>query len=348
MGGKRGGSEGNKLHKRKDCEAALKAREAALKAGKKRAPLPPPKHLPDWYPTVVRDACPDVFEFFTILLDDGKYGEEHDLTDNAFKWGADLNRPMSPDVRRKFAVWVIEKEQALREVEVAHKRKNISVLSNYFRIVDLQPKESYSKSAEEFDRLVSSDNIKYEQPVNNLWPVAKFFKKLGRQTYAHELDIVGQGYRSISWESGTSRGDAHEEYATILDDAYCLMYAHGRSNDVEEVMRIYKIKKKEGWKRSKKYYQDNKKNFEDMYQNKELARRRLPETPSVSPQDPSTPALLSSGSPTGLIAVLLLALAFLFYWFVVRRFRRPVRKPRDSLRDLEAGCAEVGRSLCLE
>jgi len=76
-------------------------------------------------------------------------------------------------------------------------------------------------------------------------------------------------------------------------------------------------------------------------------RRRLPETSSVSPQDPSTPAL-SSGSPTGLIAVLLLALAFLFYWFVVRRFRRPVRKPRDSLRDLEAGCAEVGRSLCLE
>merc|ERR1711964_946507 len=74
-------------------------------------------------------------------------------------------------------------------------------------------------------------------------------------------------------------------------------------------------------------------------------RRRLPETPSVSVQDPLTPAL-AGGSSTGLLVMFLLAVAFLVYWLVIRRFRRPVRKTaRDYLRDLEAGRFEEDLSL---
>merc|ERR1711964_914198 len=50
----------------------------------------------------------------------------------------------------------------------------------------------------------------------------------------------------------------------------------------------------------------------------------------ASPQD---------GIPTGLWLVAVLALAFMVYWFVVRRFVRqvPKRRPRLSELDLEAG-----------
>merc|ERR1711964_595842 len=67
-------------------------------------------------------------------------------------------------------------------------------------------------------------------------------------------------------------------------------------------------------------------------------RRRLVCEPSALPTIGEEIAAPSQGGvPTGLwLAVAVLALAVLIYWFVVRRFVRPVPKTRDSQPDLEA------------
>lgn len=73
-----------------------------------------------------------------------------------------------------------------------------------------------------------------------------------------------------------------------------------------------------------------------------LIRRRLPVVAPV-PETQAAPALTppQDGVPTELVTVLLLLVACLIYFLVVRRFMRPVRKPRDSLRDLEAGLPKM-------
>merc|ERR1711964_92040 len=66
------------------------------------------------------------------------------------------------------------------------------------------------------------------------------------------------------------------------------------------------------------------------------SRRRVAEVPSIEGQ-----SLATTGTTHWSVwLVMLLIVCFLAYWtdwFGIRRFMRPARKVRDSLRDLEAG-----------
>jgi len=87
----------------------------------------------------------------------------------------------------------------------------------------------------------------------------------------------------------------------------------------------------------------NGKTWEEYFEggDSDFDRRRLHELPSVGAETPTAALPSQDGVPTVLWVVMLLALAFLVYRFVIRRVVPARRKPQDSFVDLEAGTQDL-------
>lgn len=303
----------------------------------------------------VRDCPPDVFEAFQKCLKDDP---EHLSTSIAFEWFA--TGPLTLEnqsVRLKFAEWIILHNVKIQKLIREEQRDILRELPAGKFFSKWNSTQKGKRGAITYDEIIQKA---YHVKVISALPPSladqrePIYKKLEHATIAEMVQTFQEGNSSKKLNLAAldrllnecaKRAVAEEQELfkktrLRLKGALDEIYGPEKRNAIcDETLVEGEATMGEMWEVIETPFTERKKAIDKLVgicgTRIDDFRRRLPETSSVSVQDPA-PAL-DAGSSSGLLVLLLLAVAFLVYWLVIRRFRRPDRKPRDYLRDLEAG-----------